>query len=42
MSIISRIFGSYRESLQHSLERYENTYLDNANHVIHSKYRGEK
>jgi hypothetical protein len=30
MSIISRIFHSYRDSLHHSQERYENAYLNNA------------
>ncbi len=34
MSIISSIFGSYKESLQHSLERYEKAYLSNASHAI--------
>jgi len=33
MSIISSIFGSYRESLQHSLKRYEKAYLSNASHA---------
>jgi len=30
MSIISRIFNSYKDALQHSQERYENAYLNNA------------
>lgn len=30
MSIISRIFNNYKNALQHSQERYENAYLNNA------------
>ena len=34
MSIISRIFHSYRESLHRSQERYENAYLNNARRAL--------
>lgn len=34
MSIISQIFQSYRDSLRHSQERYENAYANNAEHAV--------
>lgn len=34
MSIISRIFQSYRDSLRRSQERYEHAYADNAQHAV--------
>ncbi len=34
MSIISRIFNCYKESLQRSLERYENSYMSNAQNAF--------
>lgn len=34
MSIISRIFNRYRESLRSSIQRYENAYLASAEHAL--------
>ena len=34
MSVISRIFRTYRDSLQHSIDRYEHAYLSNASNAI--------
>jgi hypothetical protein len=34
VSIVSRIFRSYREALQRSIQRYERAYLSNADHAV--------